>query len=859
VGAEVEDHREARDSPDRDAEATTTIAILGAYGATGSVVAAELSRRCDAELRLGGRDLAKANELAAGLDGLSSTDRVDVADDRSLGQFIAGADLVVNCAGPSAELGDRVARAAVEAGCAYVDPGGDVSTFIELDRETDALAKSRRPAIIHAGWIPGLTGVLTAFAVERAREQVATIDSVELVYGDRSSWSRTGFTDIMATAWGPNALGAYDRGRWGLPPRLGVRRVRLPPPFGSQIVFAAYLAELRTLGAAERGAKVACYLAPMLGAGKAAAYARASILFPFAPAKAAELLEKAYAAASEREEPGGILAVKVIGAGPDGRHEVRAAVIENRNYWITGLTCAIAAQMVAGGRVESNGLRYLAEAVDPTAFIAELRGAGIDVRVSDRRLDPGPAFSPRPRVPIPIGELVREGSWNGSKSGAEKPRVSGNIELSAYSGWVDAPSEFDAPLQGSESCDVAVVGGGYTGLAAALRLADSGCDVALLEAAFCGFGASSRNAGHLTPTIAGDPNILLTLHRGRAAKLIELAHEGVGFTESLIDRHGIECGYERTGNVYASLTAGQLRRAEKLSEQLVKLGADVEFIDEAGPGGIGLPPGFLGGIYERRGGLLNPGEFCGGLRRAAAEAGVRIYEQTKVRDLGLARGRPLLRSEQGELHADRVLIATNANAGELAVPSPAAVAPLWVTMVETEPIDDELRASLGWRSRAGIYTQHVILESYRLTNRGTIAFGTRVVETSGGSADVRLPDEKVIAELLGALHTRFPALSGIGAARAWGGWIAMTSSWLPIVGEASPDVYYALGYNGHGLGQAPYLGTLAAERILGNENDHLSLLWRNGEWFAPVVLASEPAVKAGWLIDRLTDRSIQPV
>jgi glycine/D-amino acid oxidase-like deaminating enzyme len=836
----------------------TTIAILGAYGRTGSVVTEELSRRCNAQLRVGGRDLAAANELSERVGGSIAAGRVDVADDRSLDDFIAGSDIVVNCAGPSALFEDRVARAAVERGCAYVDPGGDVSSFASKDG-WDELAGQGRPAIIHAGWIPGLTGVLTAFAVDLAREEVATIDSVELVYGDRSVWSRTGLTDILATAWGPNSLGVYERGKWRLPRRLGLRRVRLPSPFGSEVAIASYLAELRSLGEAERGAVVACYLAPLLSARKAAAYIRASMLFPFAPARAAESLEKAYARAAKREEPGGILAVKVTGSAEDGRHEVRASVIENRNYWITGLACAVAAQMVADGGIKAAGLHYLAEVVDPAAFILELRRSGLEVRTTRRRRSQKPGLRPRP-LPFDLGQQGgADGSSGvdlGGRNGRAGARQAAGIELSAFSGWIDPPQDLAPPLRGSETSEVAIVGGGYTGLAAALRLAEAGRDVALLESAFCGFGASSRNAGHLTPTIAGDPNVLLTLHRGRASQLLELGDSGVDFTESLIERLQIECDYERTGNVYASLTPAQLRRAKRLSERLAELGGNVGFIDEAERTAIGLPAGFLGGIHERRGGHLDPGKLCRGLRQAAREAGVRIYEETHVRDLGLSVGRPLLRSESGELRADQVLIATNAHARDLAIPTPTAVAPLWVTMAETEPIGDVFE-SLRWRSRAGLYTQHVILESYRPTARRTIVFGTRVVEPPRNGVGVRRPDENVVRELLGAFHERFPALSDVRAQRAWGGWIGMTSSWLPIVGEACPGMYYALGYNGHGLAQAPYLGTLVAERMLGYENEHLSLLWRSGGRFAPVVLATRPAVKAGWLIDRLTDRGIQ--
>ena len=115
-----------------------------------------------------------------------------------------------------------------------------------------------------------------------------------------------------------------------------------------------------------------------------------------------------------------------------------------------------------------------------------------------------------------------------------------------------APDDPAQPIAGEVTCEVVIVGGGYTGMAAALRLAELGVDVVLLESAFCGSGASSRNAGHLTPTIAGDPQILATVYKRRAPELIRVGDNAVHFTESLIEGLGLECDYEPTGNVSAA-------------------------------------------------------------------------------------------------------------------------------------------------------------------------------------------------------------------------------------------------------------------------------------------------------------------
>ncbi|MFZ0668669.1 MAG: FAD-binding oxidoreductase [Acidimicrobiales bacterium] len=407
-------------------------------------------------------------------------------------------------------------------------------------------------------------------------------------------------------------------------------------------------------------------------------------------------------------------------------------------------------------------------------------------------------------------------------------------------------------LLGNAECDVAVIGGGLTGMVAALRLAERGIDVSVLESKFCGWGSSSRNAGHLTPTIAGDPQVLATVYRRRAPELIRMADNAVHFAEKMIERLDIECEYDATGNVSAALTRGQLRRSERIAHILRNAGGEVDFVmgNE-----WGLPPAFVGGVLERSGGILNPGKLARGVRDVVLASNAKVYEQTPVEVLDSDNTGVRLRTPCGQIRAGRALLATNAYTRDLSFGPDRVVAPLWVTLAETEPIDVERIRETGWSSRSGVYTQHLILENYRLTPRNTIVFGTRFVQSPHGALADRLPDRAVVADLITGFRDRFPTLHDVEVHTAWSGWIAMTPSWLPVAGEVSPNIFYAMGYNGHGLAQAPYLGTLLADRIAGDSpHDDLEVLWRKRKRFAAAPMFSSPALKIGWKVDRTFDR-----
>ncbi|RVU23145.1 FAD-binding oxidoreductase [Streptomyces antnestii] len=419
-------------------------------------------------------------------------------------------------------------------------------------------------------------------------------------------------------------------------------------------------------------------------------------------------------------------------------------------------------------------------------------------------------------------------------------------------GWVDPPTDVTAPVKGELTCDVAVVGGGYAGMAAALRLAERGADVVLLEAGFCGSGASSRNAGQLGSVPGGDPSLLSLVHARRWPGIIRLTEGALDFTEELIGRLGIDCEYERTGNVRAAVSPGQLRLARKAADIFQKAGVDVEFGDGRD---LGLPNAFLGGMFERAGGVMDPGKFALGLRKALLASDAKVFEQTAVQAVEPTSAGVIVTVPGGHVRAERVVLATNAYSRELAIAPKRLAAPIWVSMVETEPIPSDLLTGTGWTSRSGIVTQHNIMQNYRITRRNTIVTGVRRLQVARGTVGVRKPDPEVVADITEGFRARFPSLHDIAIQRAWGGWIASTPSMLPVAGEATKNVSYLIACNGHGLSQAPHLGTLLADRLAGDEvHDDLATVWRERPRFTPAFTFSAPVLHALWAVDRRADR-----
>jgi gamma-glutamylputrescine oxidase len=423
--------------------------------------------------------------------------------------------------------------------------------------------------------------------------------------------------------------------------------------------------------------------------------------------------------------------------------------------------------------------------------------------------------------------------------------------------WVQPPADLRPELNEHIQADVAIIGGGYTGLNAALALKDSGVDVVLLDMDFCGKGASGRNQGHLTPTIGKDlPTLVKYVGKERAGEFAKFADRAVRFTETTFKKYAIDCDYRAVGNIIAGMHLKHRAPLERVAELAGSLGMGVTFLSEDDMQRRRLPGVFRFGILEHCGGHLHPGKYVSALRQTAIKAGVRIYEGTRVDGIEESLSPVIIRTTKGSVRADKVVVATNAYTPTTLKFLKSRLVALRVTLFQTKKLTDAQRQAVGWDGGEGIYTAHESLESYRPSPDGRIIGGSKFVQYGYGGALVPGYQPKVFDQWGELLRERFAELPGLEIDTFWGGWIGMTLDFLPFsFANPSGNVFFGMGYNGHGIAQATLNGSMLADQVLGRPNENVELLKRRVFPLPPEPLRWLTVQGLKWYYDRL-DKAI---
>lgn len=368
----------------------------------------------------------------------------------------------------------------------------------------------------------------------------------------------------------------------------------------------------------------------------------------------------------------------------------------------------------------------------------------------------------------------------------------------------DAPPT--PPLDGEVRADIAVVGGGITGLSTALHAAEAGARVVLLEAEDPGFGASGRNGGQVNPGLKPDPD---TVERDfgpdLGGRMNALAGAAPSLVFDLIQRHGIACEARRQGTLRAAVRPKHAAAIRATVDQLVRRGAPVEYLERGAIAALTGTGRYVGAMLDRRGGDLNPLGYCRGLAGAAIRAGARIHGGTRVTAARRHAGGWRLESARGSVISPHLVLATNGYTDGLWPQLKRTIIPLFGAIAASERLDDAAsRAILPGRSV--LYESGAITVYYRIDSDRRLLIGGR-----GPTREIDSLDP--LAHLLAYARELWPILEGVRWSHAWGGRLAMTRDHYPHVHEPAPGVLACLGYNGRGVAMATAMGAQLARRI----------------------------------------------
>jgi glycine/D-amino acid oxidase-like deaminating enzyme len=376
--------------------------------------------------------------------------------------------------------------------------------------------------------------------------------------------------------------------------------------------------------------------------------------------------------------------------------------------------------------------------------------------------------------------------------------------------WLDRerPAPFE-PLEGRAEADLVIVGGGLTGLWAAVRAKEGQPDrsVTLIDRETLAIGASGRNGGFMSSSLVHGLGNGLSRFPDEMTELERLGMENLEAIGEAIARYGIDCDLEKHGAISTAMTQGQLSELSEAEEDLKRFGHDAVLLDGDGMRAEVDSPLFVGGLWQKSGEwAVDPVKLCDGLATAAAALGVEIFENTEMTGLKeTATGIDVI-TAGGSIAAGKVLLATAAFRSPVrAIRS--RVIPVFDYVLVSEPLSESQKASIGWDNRQGLSDSANRFHYYRQTADGRILWGGYdAIYNYGGKVEDRYYQrDQSFAGLAQRFHALFPQLEGIRFTHRWGGAIDTCSRFFAFYGLAhGGKVSYAVGHTGLGVGASRF-------------------------------------------------------
>lgn len=401
-------------------------------------------------------------------------------------------------------------------------------------------------------------------------------------------------------------------------------------------------------------------------------------------------------------------------------------------------------------------------------------------------------------------------------------------------------------LDGNEQADICVVGAGFTGISAALTLAERGYSVAVVEANRVGWGASGRNGGQLIHGFSSDAKLASRLGPEYDQLLWDMAWRGHEIIRDRVQRHGIDCDL-KPGFLEAACKPSHMGYFEQQHARFQRHGHeyDFELLDRGQMRDLIGTDAYFGGFLTMGNGHLHPLNLCIGEARAAESLGVRVYEQSPV--IRIEHGdRPRVHTARGSVQADCVILAGNAYHRLEGNRLSGLTFPAGSYIIATEPLPADLRREIN-PSDLAVCDSNEIVDYFRLSGDGRMLYGGRCNYSGRDPKSIQ-------ASILPRMLKVYPQLQGVRVDYEWGGKIGIVLNRVPMLGRIRGNVYYAQGYSGHGVNATHLMGEVVADAI-GGTLERFDLFEQvhhfripGGQWLGNQVIA------LGMLYFRLKDR-----
>lgn len=366
-------------------------------------------------------------------------------------------------------------------------------------------------------------------------------------------------------------------------------------------------------------------------------------------------------------------------------------------------------------------------------------------------------------------------------------------------------------LKGEQRADVAIVGAGFTGSSAALRLSQAGVNVALLEAEYSGFGGSGRNVGLTNAGLWINPeDVEKAIGKRFGERLNDFLSTAPDLVYELIDEHGIECDALRNGSLHLAHSEAGLKALEDKAWQINARGGSVMLLDKAATYKHTAAEGYLGALHDMRAGTIQPLDYCHGLMTAAQKAGTVVYTGTPAMSIRHRRGKWHIKTPNGFMIADRVMIATNAYHSSIYPDLKKSFTLMHYCQMASDPLSEEqLKHFLP--GKHGTWDTRTVMRSFR-----TDAAGRLIIGTIGNIFMENAPLFQSWSNRM--VKKTFPNVGSVNWTYKWSGRIACSENYVPNIHDLGRGLYSVNGFSGRGISPGTALGRAMADYLLGRTN-----------------------------------------